>query len=103
MTAPLLADEPLGVINVGVEAFAQSVRDTGGTAVHLDWRPVGDGDPRLAWALAELVSDSEESDAAGARIDRANASAVSRMRRTTSSTASGPSRAIRSRSDSPST
>jgi len=79
MTAPLLADEPLGVINVGVEAFAQSVRDTGGMAVHVDWRPVGDGDPSLAWALAELVSDAEDSDAAGARIDRANAAAVSRI------------------------
>ena len=79
MTTSLLADEPLSVINVGVDAFTRSVREAGGTVTQLDWRPVGDGDPRLAWALAELAGDTGDADAVGARIDRANAQAVERI------------------------
>ena len=85
MTNALLANLPLSVINVGVDAFMRSVRETGGTASALEWRPVGDGDPALAWALAQLASDasdtddSEDADTVSARIDRANAQAVERI------------------------
>jgi hypothetical protein len=79
MTTSLLANEPLNVLNVGVAAFGQSVREAGGSVVDVDWRPVGDGDPRLAWALAELVSDADDPEAIGARIDRANGQAVERI------------------------
>lgn len=79
MTTSLLADEPLSVINVGVDAFTRSVREAGGAVTQLDWRPVGDGDPRVAWALAALASDNDDADAAGSRIDRANAQAVDRI------------------------
>jgi Protein of unknown function (DUF1116) len=79
MTRSLFADEPLTVINVGVEAFSRSVRETGGSVVEVDWRPVGDGDPALAWALAELASDADDPEAVGARIDRANGEAVERI------------------------
>jgi hypothetical protein len=79
MTTPLLADEPLSVINVGVEAFTRSVRESGGTAFQVDWRPVGDGDPQLAWSLAMLEGDVDDAEAVGARIDRANARAVERI------------------------
>jgi uncharacterized protein DUF1116 len=79
MTRPLLAGTPLSVINVGVEAFSRSIREAGGDAVSVDWRPPGDGDPRLAWALAELASDKDDDASIGARIDRANAVAVERI------------------------
>lgn len=79
MTTPLLADEPLSVINVGVDTFTRSVREAGATVIELDWRSVGDGDPKLAWALALLASDADDGDAIGARIDRANALAVERI------------------------
>ena len=79
MTTSLLADEPLAVVNVGVETFTRSVRDAGGAALQLDWRPVGDGDPQLAWLLALLAGDADDSDSVGARIDRANARAVERI------------------------
>ena len=83
MTNTLLAKEPLSVINVGVDAFTRSVRESGGAALQLDWRPVGDGDPELAWMLAQLASDGDEDGGAagsiGERIDRANALAVERI------------------------
>ena len=79
MTSSLLADAPLSVVNVGVEAFTRSVTENGGSVVQLDWRPVGDGDPRLAWSLAQLVGDAADADAIGSRIDRANARAVERI------------------------
>ena len=79
MTPSLLADAPLSVINIGVDAFTRSVREAGGSVVQLDWRPVGDGDPQLAWALAQLVGDAHDSTAPGSRIDRANAIAVDRI------------------------
>ena len=79
MTKALLADAPLSVVNVGVEAFTRSVSENGGNVVQLDWRPAGDGDPRLAWALAQLAGDASDADAIGSRIDRANARAVERI------------------------
>jgi uncharacterized protein DUF1116 len=79
MTTSLLADEPLAVVNVGVEAFTRSVRDAGGTAWQIDWRPVGDADPRVAWLLALLAGDADDPESIGARIDRANARAVERI------------------------
>lgn len=79
MTTSLLADEPLSVINIGVDAFTRSVREAGGTAVDLDWRPVGDGDPALAWTLAALAADAGDPESVGARIDLANARAVERI------------------------
>ncbi len=75
----LLADEPLVVVNLGVDEFADSVRDAGGEATTHDWRPAGDGDPRLAWMLAQLAGDAQDPDSVGSRIDRANASAVERI------------------------
>ncbi len=67
------------VVNLGVDTFMDSVREAGGVAVAVDWRPVGDGDPQLAWALAALAGDAADPDSVGARIDRANAVAVERI------------------------
>jgi hypothetical protein len=74
-----LEQQPLHVINVGLSAFVQSVRDAGGSVVETDWQPPGDGDPALAWALANLASDGEGRECAGAGIDQANALAVERI------------------------
>ena len=79
MSGSLLDSAPLSVINVGVEAFTHSVREAGGHALHVDWQPPGDGDPGLAWMLAQLASDDDDADCVGARIDRANALAVERI------------------------
>ena len=79
MTIPLLAPRPLSVINVGVDSFLASVREAGGTALDTEWRPPGDGDPALAWAVAMLAPDPADPGAPGSRIDRANAIAVERI------------------------
>jgi hypothetical protein len=79
MSSTILEERSIGVINVGVEAFTRSVRDAGGRAVQVEWQPPGDGDPALAWTLAQLMPDAGGRDSIGARIDRANADAVARV------------------------
>ncbi|MET0224810.1 MAG: DUF1116 domain-containing protein [Dokdonella sp.] len=79
MNKSLLDNDALSIINVGVEAFTRSVRDAGGQALHVEWRPPGDGDPDLAWALAQLAGDDDDAECVGTRIDRANALAVERI------------------------
>jgi hypothetical protein len=79
MSATLLQSNRLSVIDIGVEAFTRSVREAGGKALHLDWRPPGDGDPRLAWALAQLAGDADDPACVGSRIDAANMLAVERI------------------------
>lgn len=79
MGVALLDQQELRAVNVGLETFTRSVREAGGHAVHVDWRPPGDGDPELAWALAQLMPDADGCECLGARIDRANAEAVQRI------------------------
>jgi Protein of unknown function (DUF1116) len=74
-----LLNDDLAVINIGVGEFADSVRGHGKPVVQIDWRPPGDGDPALAWQLAQLLSDKSDPDSVGVRIDRANEKATSRM------------------------
>ena len=74
-----LLHDRLGVVNVGLEMFVASVERGGAPIVNLDWRPAGDGEPRLAWALAQLSGDAADPDAPGSRIDAANRTAVERM------------------------
>jgi len=74
-----LLHDPLGVVNVGLEMFTDSVARAGAPLAHLDWRPVGDGDPQLAWAAAQLAGDPDDPRSPGARVDRANELAVERM------------------------
>jgi FdrA protein len=45
---------PLKVINVGLESFAQDLREAQVEVVQVDWRPPSGGDPRLAALLADL-------------------------------------------------
>jgi hypothetical protein len=74
-----LTEQRLAVVNLGVDAFADAVRAAGAPVVQVDWRPPGDGDPRLASLLAEMTGDSEDPDCPGSRIDRANVTAVQRV------------------------
>jgi hypothetical protein len=74
-----LLHDPLAVVNVGLEMFTASVERAGAPVAHLDWRPPGDGDPKLAWVLAQLAGDADDPDAIGSRVDRANQAAAERM------------------------
>jgi hypothetical protein len=74
-----LLHDGLAVVNVGPEMFAESVRAGGAPVAHVEWRPAGDGDPRLAWLLAQLTGDPDDPESPGSRIDRANQTAVERM------------------------
>lgn len=78
MNHDLLAGKP-SVINVGLDMFMASVRDAGAPVAHLDWRPAGDGDARLAWALAQLAGDADDPEAPGSKVDAANEVATQRM------------------------
>ncbi len=79
VSVPLLDTADIGVVNVGLDAFNRSVEDAGGRSIHVAWQPPGDGDPDLAWVLAQLAGDASDSDCVGSRIDRANAAAVERI------------------------
>jgi hypothetical protein len=49
--------EPLRVINIGIEGFADDLKAAGVEVIQLDWRPPTGGDPRLATLLASLQDD----------------------------------------------
>lgn len=49
--------EPLRVINIGIEVFAEDLKAEGVEVVHLDWRPPTGGDPHLAALLARLEDE----------------------------------------------
>jgi FdrA protein len=51
---PLVPSEPLSVINIGLEVFAETLRAAGVQVVHVDWRPPTGGDARLTAILAAL-------------------------------------------------
>jgi hypothetical protein len=55
---PTFFAEPLRVISVGIEMFAEDLKAEGVEVVHLDWRPPTGGNPRLTTLLAIL--DDEE-------------------------------------------
>ena len=49
-------DQPLRVINVGLELFAEQVEAQGAAVVHVDWRPPAGGSD-IASLLAQLEDD----------------------------------------------
>ncbi len=49
---------PLAAINVGLEIFAESLKDQGAEVVWVDWRPPAGGNERLASILARMRSAS---------------------------------------------
>lgn len=52
-----ILETPLRVINLGLESFADDLRDSGVTVVHVDWRPPAGGATRFAHLLADLDDD----------------------------------------------
>ena len=54
-----LLGQPLRVINLGLEVFAEELEAEGVTVVHVDWRPPA-GDARVAALLARLGDDDGE-------------------------------------------
>ncbi len=51
-----LLEEPLKVINIGLEGFARELDSQGVIVVHVDWTPPAGGDPKLADLLSKLGS-----------------------------------------------
>jgi hypothetical protein len=66
-----LFSRPLSVLNVGVGAFADAIRQAGGAATQIEWAPPANGDRAAGAALARIVNHS--------RIEAANAIAVERL------------------------
>lgn len=56
----------LRVVNVGLQSFADSIAQAGGSVVHLDWQPPANGDAELGRKLAELIH-APQVEAANAR------------------------------------
>ena len=46
--------QPLAAVNVGLEAFAHSLKVQGASAIHVDWRPPAGGDERLMAILRRM-------------------------------------------------
>ena len=53
MTRETLLDQPLHVINIGLEVFAEELEAEGVSVIHVDWRPPAGG-PNVAALLARL-------------------------------------------------
>lgn len=51
-----LLEEPLRVINIGLEGFAEELKQQGVETVQVDWTPPAGGDPKLADLLSKLGS-----------------------------------------------
>lgn len=58
-----LLAKPLKVLNIGVRSFAESIRDAGGSVLHIDWRPPADGDVVLGRTLARLINHHQVEEA----------------------------------------
>lgn len=54
-----LFEQDLQVINVGLSSFADSIQQTGGKSLQLDWRPPASGNREIGLNLAMLVNDPE--------------------------------------------
>jgi FdrA protein len=55
-----LPADDLQVVNIGLESFAQDLRDQGVAVVQLDWRPPAGGNARMAALLASLEDNDDE-------------------------------------------
>ena len=49
-----LLDQPLKVVNIGLETFAGELANDGVEVVHVDWVPPAGGNPALADLLSKL-------------------------------------------------
>lgn len=51
-----LFSENLEIVNVGLTSFGDNIRQAGGAACDLEWRPPASGDPEIGWKLATLIN-----------------------------------------------
>ncbi len=51
-----LFEQPVHVVNVGLEGFADELTSQGTPVTHLDWQPPAGGDAKLADLLSKLGS-----------------------------------------------
>ena len=58
-----LVDGKLGVLNVGLAQFAETIVQAGGAALQLDWAPPAAGDRAAGMALARLIGAARVEDA----------------------------------------
>mgnify|MGYP001811945308 FL=1 len=49
-----LLTSPLKVVNIGLEGFADELRQQDVDVIHVDWKPPAGGNPQLAKLLAKL-------------------------------------------------
>ena len=54
LPAARLLQEPVVVVNIGLEGFANELAAQGVKVVQLDWKPPAGGDAKLAALLAKL-------------------------------------------------
>lgn len=57
MNTPKIFTEPLRVINIGIEGFADDLKAAGVEVIELDWRPPTGGNARLTSLLASLQDE----------------------------------------------
>lgn len=50
-------EDPLRIVNIGLDGFADDFAEEGIEVIRLDWRPPSGGDSRLAMILAKLDDD----------------------------------------------
>jgi len=74
-----LLNEKTSVISLGASDLDRGIESTGAPLVRLQWQPVGDASPEVAWSLAQLVGDAQDADCLGSVIDRANAEVLGRV------------------------
>ncbi len=55
-----LFGQPLQVVNLGLEEFAEELQAAGVEVIHLDWRPPSGGNPKMAALLAALDDEDED-------------------------------------------
>ena len=49
-----LLTSPLKIVNIGLEGFADELRQQDVDVIHVDWKPPAGGNPQLAKLLAKL-------------------------------------------------
>ncbi len=74
-----LLDRDLSVVSLGISDLDRGIESVGAPLLRLNWQPVGDASPDLAWSLAQVTPDDQDADCLGSVIDRANAEAVGRV------------------------
>ncbi|MFA5623531.1 MAG: DUF1116 domain-containing protein [Bradymonadales bacterium] len=79
MTNPLLGNDKLSVINMGLPSFAESLAEQGAAVTQLQWKPAADAKPELLSVLARINRAGKELSALQEKIEAANKQAVERL------------------------